>query len=542
MLGGTVLEARSWAMPGIIQDLAALLSSERTLQDTSRREESAPAPTLPDASPLPRQSDSSERRLYGSGKRRTKQKTKFLLAHAAPVSRSGRRLSTRPRTVLQLQRVSDTPRPLPTYDVVSSTALASRLTRTVPKMVNGERWINADSLVLLRSDMYGQDSGADSDVSDDSRSEMIHRRVNLGSICYSRSVKRDSSSDEDQICLENGLIWEAARLKVGVYEFSGKNHHGLKVRWVLRRPSKTSAKRNSALHAVENFQSSRFTFSIINPSTRRHPVIATLTRDNKLDILDRFPTSTSSGKTPESCSNGQSPVTSEFSSDTAYFDRAVDDGSSHLHTDENLRILIILTGIWVMSKEGWSDTLSRSSMVKKQRGESTNGSPSAVVSSIGGVPWASPSDSRRSFHLDRSSASLFSQRTSLKQFALNRRRHSADSSVTRRETVDVSQAAEINTFLLPAALCYGQEQVEHLANRGSECIEDDTHLPEKHPGDDADAPKPSAVPECLLQDGSVREGPYNEEQHTDEGKERQRRWKRFVTNVKTLAGPCIGTA
>ncbi len=463
MLSSTILEAGSWTIPALVQDLASIFGSEPTPQNLATGSGATSTVVSPplkfNRSPL--QIHSPMLLSDGLWERKPKMKTKYLLAHPPPVSRSKQRLSSRPRMIFQLQRVSDTFRPLPAFDVISSTAIVSRFARRVPKVMKGGSCPTTDDVVLVRSEMYGQDSIADGDTTDQSGDETTsnHPEI-LGTICYARKAK-DGSLHPDEICLENGLTWEATCLKVGVYEFSGKSHNGLKLRWVSRRARKRTTKRNSLGEPATKPSNSRFTFSIMNPNTRLHPVIATLSEDNKLDILDRFPTCVSSASASPSSSNPRSPLSSEFSSDTSYFDRPFDSESLYMETDEALRMLIILTGIWVMSQEGWPGIFLKSSdVINPSRQDSPNGSPSTAISRAETDLERSPQPRRRPFRIHRSSTSPPSQREARKESAPLGRAESTRPSGTRRVTVNVPQPTEGSMPLLPSTLCCAEDEVE----------------------------------------------------------------------------------
>jgi hypothetical protein len=392
-----------------------------------------------------------------------KSRTRFILAHPPPTKRSKQRLSTRPRMVLQLQRVTNNLRPLPAFDVISSTGLASRFARSVPRMMRGEKFSSTENLVLVRSEMYDQDSAADCDKTDGSGDEATRRRRDfLGTVCYARKVN-DGSINQDEICLDNGLIWKATCLKAGIYEFSGKNHDGLKLRWVLRRARRLVLKRNSlTTESSSKRYTSRFTFSIINPTTRLHPVIATLTRDNRLDILDRFPTLLSSQSASPPSSHAPSPMGSELSSDTSYFERRTSNEVSYTETDEVLQMLIILTAVWVMSKEGSTEILSRSlDMINKPRAENVDRSPSATSPNPETGPQGSPPPRRKLSSCQRSSTSPnFLKRASSSQLAGSSKVGSTTMLRSRTTALTVPLNNESHTLPLPPAIQPCQQEAE----------------------------------------------------------------------------------
>ncbi len=351
-------------------------------------------------------------------------RTKFVLAHPPPTKRSKQRLNIRPRMIFQVQRVSNNLRPLPAFDLISLAACNHHFTHSVSRKMTAERRLSMDDLVLLRSEMYGSHSVEESDATDESEDETTRRHPDLlGTISYARKAK-NGSTNRDEIYLENGLVWMATCLKAGVYEFTAKNHDSFKLRWVLRKARRPHSEKNTPTKNANKPSSSRFTFSIINTNTRVHPVIATLTADNKLDILERFPAAEGPASGLPQSFTSQSPVHSDLSSEISYFDRPTDSEAFYTETDEALQILIILTGIWVISKQRTSEGLSKGlHPIDMSRRESGERSASPVISSTQAL-WKEPA--RREMRLSltqRSSTSPSAQRAD-KQSILSSRANS----------------------------------------------------------------------------------------------------------------------
>lgn len=463
MLSNTILETRRWTVPALVQDLTSLFASEPTPKDQVESPQStlsSPGPSL-SISCSPYAIDSPVRLPNQWTEKQVRPRTRFVLAHPPPIARSKQRLSARPRMILQLQRASDGSRPLPVFDVISSTSFASRFAHSIPKMMKGEKSLSTDTLAIVRSERYSQDLMVHGETTDDSGDEAAnHSRDFLGTISYGKKGE-DGSFNQDEICLENGLIWKATCLKEGTYEFTGKYHNGLKLRWVSRKSPRTKAKRHSLSQPSTEPASSRFTFSIINPNTRLHPVIATLTGDHKLDILDRFPTVLSSAMSSPPSSPPQSPLSSDFSSESSFSDRLINEKSSYMETDDALRMLIILTGIWIMSKEGRGEAFSKSLGIhNKPSRDCTDGSPTSVASGAEPSLERSPSSRHIPFRLHRSSTSPQSHKSGAKKSAPPQRAKSSGASGTPRKTVNAPQSATRNTQLLSCALCGGQEEAQ----------------------------------------------------------------------------------
>ncbi|KAB8074100.1 hypothetical protein BDV29DRAFT_174190 [Aspergillus leporis] len=279
-------------------------------------------------------------------KHSSRPKTSYQLAHPANNARH-KRLRLRPKLLLQLQRVSQTPRPSPVLDVLPSTVFLPRLSRKFPTIFRGKKGLGPNDLIIVTSDLYERTGGdiADRYLSPDEE-HGEHREV-VATIC--QLLKEDSlSKGKAEICLNYGPVWEATPLPNGSYEFVANTENGVQIlRWVLRgaRNRRVSAPPGTTLQA----DTKRFTFSVIDPNTRRHPVIATMAR-NHLEVFDEYAMPTSSGP-PFSPTSAMSVISDDSEMD-ASLDKKV------IATDDNLRTLIIITSIWVAFREGWSHNFS----------------------------------------------------------------------------------------------------------------------------------------------------------------------------------------
>ncbi|KAF7592846.1 hypothetical protein BBP40_012325 [Aspergillus hancockii] len=291
-------------------------------------------------------SQSRNARPQAVRKQSSRPKTAYQLAHPAAHARH-KRLRLRPKLLLQLQRVSQTPRPSPVLDVLPSTVFLPRLSRKFPTIFRGKKGLGPNDLIVVTSDLYERTGGdiADRYLSPDEE-HGEHREV-VATIC--QLLKDDAlSRGKAEICLNYGPVWEATPLSNGSYEFVANTENGVQIlRWVLRgaRNRRVSAPPGTASQT----DTKRFTFSVIDPNTRRHPVIATMAR-NHLEVFDEYAMPTSSGP-PFSPTSAMSVISDDSEMD-ASLDRKV------ITTDDNLRTLIIITSIWVAFREGWSHNFS----------------------------------------------------------------------------------------------------------------------------------------------------------------------------------------
>ncbi len=295
-------------------------------------------------------------------------KTSFFLAHPPPSSINRQRLGIRPRLLLQLQRLSNTARPAPAFDVVPSTILPS-LTRSLPRFF-GIDGVGPDDLVIMSSEhdnVPTAAAGYSGNSSGNGRDSDSRRVV--------ANITQRRKEDGAEIHISDGPLWHAALLPSGSYEFVTMDSHGVAttVRWIYR---PLSPRRSGTLPKTQNraavADDKKFNFSIIKSGSRRHPVIATMTR-TQIDVDDAYPSSVPPA-TPRSPAVGQA-------SSASYFDAAPE--SNIIQTDERLRSLILVTGIWVAWCEGW---------VKNNR----PADPAASSADVRGAAIAQPSSSHRS--------------------------------------------------------------------------------------------------------------------------------------------------
>lgn len=298
----------------------------------------APPPTLA----RPRVSSHVNRKL-------TRSKTSYQLAHPAAHARH-KRLKLRPKLLLQLQQVSQTPRPLPILDILPSTIYIPRLARKFPALFRGRNGLGPNDLIIVMSELYERTvSSIPGKVPRSEDGDEDHREV-VATIC--QMLQEDARlKGKAEICLNFGPVWEATPLPSGSYEFTARTENGIQVmRWALRgRKSRQVSSVTPSAQPREDGK--RFTFSVIDPQTRRHPVIASITR-NQLEVYDEYPAVARSSTGPTTPTSAMSVVSDM--SDT----EAPIDSNDVVTLDDGLRTLIIITSVWVAFREGWSHNFS----------------------------------------------------------------------------------------------------------------------------------------------------------------------------------------
>nr|POE74709.1 hypothetical protein CFP56_37240 [Quercus suber] len=323
----------------------------------------------------------------GASKRNTRPKTRFSLCHPPPTSTTRQRLHRRPRSILQLHLLSADARPRPAFDVIHAANFSVRLTRTVTKLFKARHSLCPNDLVVMHAEKY------ETEEDDDDEQDM---RDVIGLIC--KGKKEDGGvAGKPKICLVSGMEWEASQLPNGGYEFHGMDDHGLglTVRWVPKRNKEGSKSKDR-----------RFNFSTISPNSRRHPVIASLTKTS-LEIYDRYKMPDASTTTPLSTPRQRSTILAEA------MDEDEAGGLEQLETDDLLRELITMTSIWVTFKEGWSPTFRYDDKDKDLNvPQRTNSISLSLASPVDSVPGSPSRDNRNS--VKSVSSSIFRRGSILK--------------------------------------------------------------------------------------------------------------------------------
>ncbi|ESZ99363.1 hypothetical protein SBOR_0233 [Sclerotinia borealis F-4128] len=283
------------------------------------------------------------RTTHGGRRRRrsSKASTAFRLAHPAPtLTHKQRLLNIRPKLLMQLQLMSSDKRPRPTLDVLPSTVVVSRLAKRFPRMFTGKGELGANDIMIVKSEEYDIPDHSMHDT--DSDEEGFSNRDLIAVICQ---MPRDEggSQGKAEIVLGDGSVWLASPLPTGAYEMTKLDEYGGKVttvRWVKR------AGQHNLSDSSNN--DAKFSFSIIDPNSRRHAVLATVTQ-TKLDIPDSY-VPLSPGVEPTKPPVSGEP--GEFDDEDGETDTIIERIPQLL--DETMRTLIQITGIWVSLRQGWS--------------------------------------------------------------------------------------------------------------------------------------------------------------------------------------------
>lgn len=322
-----------------------------TPEEPSELEDSTRSTSLADSTLSPKR-----RSIAGS-----KSKTGYRFALPPPVGLHKQHFHLRPRVLLQLQRTSKTARPVPVLEVLPSVTFASRVARRLPRTLKGKIGLGADDLVIVNSEKYDTDD-SESRKSDDVLEDARWDEREIVSVISNSNKDKTEGRAKAEIWLNSGETWTATILANGSYNFVFTDRHGLRTvaRWVRKQAngSRMSTPQNRSRALSEE---KRFNFSLLNPNSRRHAIIATLDR-HSIEVSDQY---TSPPMSPDmQVASTPTASLSEASADDYVQFRDVTLVSEHpTEVGEPLRNLIVVTGIWVALQEDMSTIINHSEAV-----------------------------------------------------------------------------------------------------------------------------------------------------------------------------------
>ncbi|KAI1011656.1 hypothetical protein LB504_002709 [Fusarium proliferatum] len=292
-------------------------------------------------------SDSSTAPRRRRRKRTFRKSTQFLLAHPAP--RPGarqRRLVHRPRLLLQLQEVGEK-RPIPAFDVVPSSLITGsqivpRMAKRCPHLFHTKPALGMNDLLIVRSEDYDTPASPGSLDAEDS----LDQRDVVAVI----SPLPQMGDESAEIVMEDGSTWESSLMANGSYEFIGVDERGRisTARWVKKTSTPTSPMpKNTGEQTPPPSPlptEVKWTFSMIHPDTRRHPIMGSL-MSNTLDVFDTYNTmSTSSGRYPPT---RNTPLDSKLASDWIVSNPPEIQSRLTKVVPEDIKLLMVATASWV---------------------------------------------------------------------------------------------------------------------------------------------------------------------------------------------------
>ncbi|MCJ1397855.1 hypothetical protein MMC11_001051 [Xylographa trunciseda] len=286
---------------------------------------------------------------------RTAQRTvsSFQLAHPPPATKHKQRRKARSSVLLQLRQISETRNPVPAFEVLPSALFAPRLLRHFPRLLNGRKNLAAHDLVVVNSQEYGS-SGKENRAEEDSDCDQYDSREVIGVICPSTKTDQESK-DKATIFLDQNSAWTASPMANGGYEFTSIGSQGLtmKARWIPKVPKhKHGASEPSRSSSFERDPNRKFRFTVMNPESRRHPIIGFMDR-HSIIVQDQWLVPSTPSATPMP----NSPATHQLQPlQQCYFEERLLEPDVLNTTDDHLKTIVLITGIWVAIMEGWSDS------------------------------------------------------------------------------------------------------------------------------------------------------------------------------------------
>lgn len=234
----------------------------------------------------------------------TSTRDSYQLAYPAPIFTDKTLLLKHllPRRYLQLQKLSEDGRHFePVIDIMSLAPpkdprrLVAILKKFLGHLKTHEKCLQFDrrDVLLVRT---GEDSAPDND--DNSSVPGIERVMTRLESLTERKVLAALRA-KNRIVTQDGRVWVASNRPNGSFEFTYVNKHGEQTvaRWVPAKHRIVSgigsvgtsgvASKRSSVRSMPESGEPTFNFSLVNPSVRRHPVLATLT-PSSLHIKDTF--------------------------------------------------------------------------------------------------------------------------------------------------------------------------------------------------------------------------------------------------------------
>ncbi|KAM3478845.1 hypothetical protein MY5147_001984 [Beauveria neobassiana] len=307
-------------------------------------------------SELTAESDVSSRRQRKQ--RIPRKSTTYALAHPAPGLRTKQRrlVQFRPKLLLQLQEVGEK-RAVPAFDIVPSSQIAGSfiipvLAKRFPRMFRAKPNLGQNDLLLMRSENYNISTPTVSGI-DDTTEAMGERDV-LAVV----SVNPHEGTDHAELTFRDGSTWDIGANSNGSYEM--KNADGsaspMRGRWVRRSTPLRTNSMDACNTGQAQLMQDKWTFSILDPAARRHPIMGVLT-STSLEIYDNYNTmSTSSSRYPptKSFGNGVSVAQEEQQNQPA---SAVAEKRKTETVTEDSKMLMMVSATWISLRQaGWPAT------------------------------------------------------------------------------------------------------------------------------------------------------------------------------------------
>lgn len=278
-------------------------------------------------------------------KKLPRSKTSYHLAQPPPGSHHSFKPSR--SLVVQLQKLSNFTRPLPTLDVLPASVFAPRLKRKLGKFFkNG---VGMQDLVFLSSEDFG-----DEDEDDEESLSARHVVASVSAGFRKIDGEEGKGSKITIIRLDSGPQWEVSQTAAGGYEFVAYEDDGnmLMARWNPKGPNSRRRSYQTTNSDNNGDEDKKFQFSLVNPNSRRHPILGCLTKQT-IEINDHYPLpSMASPLASPATTPPQSRSGSPVSMSPLGVAFQLSDERVMVKTSEHMRVLMLVSGIWVALREG----------------------------------------------------------------------------------------------------------------------------------------------------------------------------------------------
>ena len=268
-------------------------------------------------------------------------KTVFRIAHPPPRSKHQQRLHIPPKRVLQLQSISESFHATPYLDVLTATHNSVHAHQNFVCQLRCNHKIGSNDLVMMKSGAY--------DTEDDMKKggELSANGQDQEIIAVLHRPRKGSGMTDVSIRMRDGTLWRCDRLRSGSYEFVVGDESGKRqvARWAPKQGSFSNDLSALGQASEKAAQGETFTFSLLDPNQRRHAVMAHLTSQS-IDVCSQYRNPRSSSIT-QSHNGGARDGKSRSPTTAEEFRPLVTMG-------EDLKLLILASGVWVGLNEGFS--------------------------------------------------------------------------------------------------------------------------------------------------------------------------------------------
>lgn len=276
-------------------------------------------------------------------------KTSFLFASPPPRA-SYRKLRPRDKLSLQIQRVNNSARPTPEFDVLETDNIRMKSARILSSILSRRSRSSMKNFIVDRNGPYEkQEPNCEQRVSSDNFKGLQEA---IATLRLSQNGKTKAGRG-GRIMLQNGSCWEASGDRDHGYKFilEGNDSEQRAVQWLLCRGEKENDSGGIASVGSNTNENRSFKFSISTQTRSPCPghLTASMTT-RRIDITNHHPKETAKGSRmdPEAAHLG------DLGDGEDAGDKESRESDVNL-VGEDFCMLALVTGIWVAVCEGRSE-------------------------------------------------------------------------------------------------------------------------------------------------------------------------------------------